>query len=94
MAYKSSPTLYLFSLGRVSHLQTLYITNGSSGKEPRQFLVYHYITKCKTPVFEILAILQYCNVTIEKMDLIDMKNLVQTFIVFEGFAKYKLHGQK
>ena len=45
-----SKNLYFFSLirgftlARVSHLQTLYITNASSEEEPRQFLIYHYIT--------------------------------------------------
>ena len=48
--YKSSPNLpfpslirYL-TLGRVLHLLTLYITNVSSEKELRHFLIYCYIT--------------------------------------------------
>ena len=46
MAYKSSSNFYFFSfiryltLERVSQVQTLYITNASSEKEPRH---YHYI---------------------------------------------------
>ena len=47
--YKSSPNLSFFfltrylTLGRVSHLQTLYITNVSSKEELRHILIYHYI---------------------------------------------------
>ena len=37
------PLSYL-TLGCVSHLQTLYITNASSQEEPRHSLIYHYIT--------------------------------------------------
>ena len=46
----SFPNLYFSSLfryltlGRVSHLQTLYITNDSSEEKPRHFLIYRYIT--------------------------------------------------
>ena len=49
-AYKPSPNLFLSSLvkyltlGSVSLFQALYITNGSSEKETRHFLIYHYIT--------------------------------------------------
>ena len=50
MVYKSSPNLSFFSLimyltlWRVSHSQTLYITNASGEEEPRHFLIYHRIT--------------------------------------------------
>ena len=49
MAYKPSPNLSFSSLfryltlGRVSHLHMLYITNVSSEEEPRRLLVYHFI---------------------------------------------------
>ena len=42
---KPFPFIRYLALGRMSHLQTLYITNVSSEEEPRHFLIHHYITE-------------------------------------------------
>ena len=50
LAWKLVSNFFFFSLityltlGRVLHFQTLYITNVSSEREPRYFLIYNYIT--------------------------------------------------
>ena len=53
MAHKPYPNLFFsfliryFTLGRVPHFQTLYITIDPSKEEPRHFLIYRYIAECK-----------------------------------------------